>query len=123
MQHVRLPFVTLVSACIVAALHVHAINNNLYNTIFWFDILVHFCGGVFVALAAATFLDTFGFRTTVPLCIAAALAAGIAWEIFELLSGFPHAVWMNNSLDIAKDLCMDVVGGVVGAWGAQYVIK
>ncbi len=100
----------------IALLHAAAIRFYLYWTLPWFDAVVHFLGGLFVA---AAFLWLFALRfpllprgTAAALAALAAVAAGFGWEGFELAIGIPEAAY---GLDTAVDLAMDLAGGLAGA--------
>ena len=119
----KLLLTTFFAAAAVAAVHLTAIEHQLYFHLYWFDMLAHFLGGVFVALAAAVSLHLFGTRVTLFTGALAACVAGIGWEIFEYISGFPTSVWMSYVADTSKDLIIDVCGGVVGAYIARCMVE
>lgn len=61
---------------------------NLYNTTWWFDILIHFCSGIFTFMGGLFILDkieigkdSFWFRMFFSICVVTFIA--LLWELFE----------------------------------------
>lgn len=101
-------------ALLIAALHFVASAYYLYWSVWWFDILMHFLGGLFIGASA---LWLFYFEVPAPLrlrlsafatAFAAVAAVGVSWEIFEKVVGAYQPE--NYTLDTTLDLAMDVVG-------------
>ncbi len=84
---------------------------SLYWRLWWYDIPAHVLGGVSVALAAAWLQAIRGERPTFLFCISAVFAVGVAWEIFEAVSGLTQ--FPQDTVDTIKDLCDDVIGGLI----------
>jgi hypothetical protein len=96
---------------------------RLYFQLWWYDVMMHFLGGLWLALSAIWFYffsgvvkepntDTFT-KFAVPLLAAALI--GVAWEIFEVLVGAPTLI--NPAFDTVKDLTMDLLGAALAhAW-------
>lgn len=121
MQH-RLAFLIFaISLITLAVLQTLALTFYLYWVYLWFDIPMHFLGGVTVALgfygirwiANRTpkqfrgLLGTFLF----------AFMIGMLWELYELLFAFPlQPGYLADSL---LDLVMDILGGVAGFYIAR----
>jgi hypothetical protein len=89
----------------------------LYWSVPWFDVLMHFLGGVWIAALVYWFL-----RRMVPfvplssqaifaILLGATFLVGIAWEVFEYLVGTYFTE--NYPLDTSIDLLMDLVGAGV----------
>lgn len=111
---------SLILLVIIAALHWIASDIGLYETTHWFDILMHFLGGAWVAgatlwLAAVYLPDHRLYLVSVRNLVLCALAVGIAWELFELLMGWNTLDMPNYWGDSVLDLVMDCVGGWVMA--------
>lgn len=107
-------------AFLIAALHVVANAYFLYWSVWWFDILMHFLGGLFIA-ASALWLLRFevppGIRSRIPVFISvfgAVLIVGVAWEVFEKITGAYNAI--HYTLDTATDIAMDMAG-MLAAYG------
>ena len=86
----------------------------LYWRVWWYDIPAHILGGMSVALGAAWLQTLYRKSPTLFFCIAAALVVGIAWEVFEATFGLTN--FPADTLDTIKDLCDDVIGGVIVAY-------
>ncbi len=99
----------------LALLHQLALMYSLYWVYAWFDVPMHFLGGVIIGLGTQTAL----FRRVMPIrvetiwmCLVVVFAVGIAWEIFEWWFVLADAV--NYKLDTLSDLVFDLMGGTVG---------
>jgi hypothetical protein len=120
---VRLTF--FFSALVVlAAAHIAALELYLYWTFPWFDIPMHFLGGVTFALGYSI-LPLFraglwparfeGMRWY----LATVLLVGIAWEFFEYFGGISLTTESSFALDTMLDLVMDLCGGFLG----YYIVR
>ncbi len=99
------------------------ITSKLYLqwTIWWVDIILHFLGGLAVALFAfwigssRSSLKNWSKRKILLTALISAIVVGILWELCELYFGLTFLsdgikYWTNTG----SDLLMDVVGGVFG---------
>lgn len=100
---------------LLAVVHIIAIELYLYWKFPWFDVPMHLLGGVSVALGYSILharlspkLRTFSWY------IAAVLFVGVGWEFFEYAAGISLAQEESFLLDTALDLCMDILGGILG---------
>ena len=100
-----------------------------YWTIWWFDMLMHFLGGLWVSLFALwmyffvftnkiSSLSTFLKKHVgvVSFALLSVLIIGFSWELFEV--GVDNAIEFSNVrslLDSASDLAWDAAGGMLGA--------
>lgn len=111
--HTKLLLITFAT---LAALHILAIKLSLYWHFWWFDIPMHFFGGVIVALGLYTVRDmrfslpTLLFRR-LPFMLMV-LAVAVAWETFELWAGIP--IEPDFVIDTTTDLVMGLTGGLLG---------
>ncbi len=88
------------------ALQWWALDEFLYWRYEWFDIPMHYLGGLSIGVLFVGFL-----KTHRPLAFVLALVgAFVAWELFEFFSGIPLEA--NYPADTALDLVMDGLGGV-----------
>jgi len=96
------------------------ITNHLYVSIDSYDIFMHIAGGLGIGLfvAAALELHAPGVLRTRSMVIGAVLAAGIAWELFEVYYGIAGAPLGTKAywVDTIKDLIDDTLGGFVVAF-------
>lgn len=93
-----------------------------YSTIWWFDILMHFLGGFFVAVLFFWIFASFVPETWSPKTQLGVLGAlllsvfiiGLAWEgyelVIDLLTGAKDYVYLDGFSDMFNDLA----GGVFG---------
>jgi hypothetical protein len=103
-------FIALIS---LAALHIAAIIFALYWHYVWLDVVTHFLGGVWVALAVQLARAWMGQPLLNSVWVLVmVLIVGIAWELFELLTGIPRE--NNYMFDTSIDLVMDSLGALVG---------
>ncbi len=107
---------------IVALLHIGATVFYLYWTLWWYDMVVHFLGGVFIGLLTlwmvffSEYLGTHRMSsraTVLIIMLLGTLGIGIGWEIFERLLGHTWSV-EGYWLDTGIDLFLDSAGGLVG---------
>lgn len=117
----RLLFVLAALIVVIFALHILALALHLYWTLWWYDIMLHFLGGVFVGLLTLWFRFFSGYARAphlssetqlFALFIPIVLLVGIGWELFEYALGQNWSVegyWLDTGMDIA----LDVLGGAV----------
>jgi len=102
-------FISLVTLAIV---HVFAQIFFLYWLYLWFDIPVHFLGGIVVALGyqSASSLRIMLPKTWLNILptIIFVMLVSVAWEIFEVVADVPFTE------DTAFDLIIDFFGGIGG---------
>lgn len=108
---------------LTAVLHITANALSLYWRLRWFDIPMHFLGGVFIAFLLIWFFYWSGYtrlKTPSPRAffvsiIGGTIIVGIGWEVFEYLLGVswrPEGYWF----DTIKDMSMDVIGAVIATF-------
>jgi hypothetical protein len=119
---------------VVAVLNFFADTLYLFRFIWWFDILLHFLAGGVVAMAwilTGDFVrgETQGDKNRIILiAIFSALVIGILWEIYELyfdITGVDEiSHGMSYVVDTAKDIVMDLSGGLFGGlYGLKVISK
>lgn len=123
--HRRILLRALVLMLVVAGLHFLALTFYFYWQLWWFDILMHFLGGVVVGLGALWALLGFSVRQGfIPTpfqmflaVIAAGLIVGLSWEIYELYFRLFDAHYY------AADTSLDVVMDLTGATVAYFYVR
>jgi|SRR3989344_2445693 len=108
-----------ITIAIVAALHFSALQFYLYWRFWWFDILTHFLGGLWVAMSFLWLFFQFGFVNIIKnnksynLAVAflASLFVGVMWEAFEYYFGIAVTDASNYVTDTTMDISFDLVGG------------
>ena len=106
----------LISAVSVAVMQQLALANNLYWRFVWFDLPVHFLGGLTIAILTIAFL----MRRRVGVYVGVLLAIFIGWEVFEVLIGSPQEA--NYFFDTSLDILMDTLGAVLAYVVARFTI-
>lgn len=107
---------------IIAVLHIASITFYLYWTFWWFDIVVHFLGGLWAGLALywlfylSGYTKTLGDRYFAAIILLGTLAVGAGWEIFEYALKLTFTSRQNYILDTEIDMIMDMLGAF-SAWG------
>jgi hypothetical protein len=96
----------------IAAVHITALEHNLYFYVRWLDIPQHFFGGMWVALAFLWLCAVKG-RHQVPFLYVffTVLTIGGLWELYEYVFGISYGP--TYVFDTSKDLLMDSCGAIV----------
>lgn len=109
-------------SALLATLNWYANAYFLYFTFWWFDIVMHFLGGVFSALTLLwgyhyVLGDYFDQRRQRLFLVAlvGTLIIGVLWEVFESIAGI-HALEGNIVPDTSLDIVMDLLGALVAFW-------
>lgn len=107
---------------IIGLLHnIIGIKISAYTEIWWWDILLHLLGGLWVALSSYWFFYTSGFtdikKTTAyffAATIPAVLIIGGLWEVFEYVAGLTDVYHGETyKIDTISDIGVDTVGGLI----------
>ncbi len=93
-----------------------------YESISHFDKGMHVVGGIFIACAAAWFLERFRSNITVGFIhiLFAVFTIGVVWEVYEYVIQALTGAQLATIPDSAIDLVADMVGGTIGAY---FVLK
>ena len=120
-----------ITSILVALLHQLALSFYLYWTTWWFDVLMHFLGGVVIGLLAVYFFFVSGYvRATLEIknltiifltVMASILVVGLTWELWEIFAGFSHHI--EDRVDTIKDLVMDVLGAIAAFYYSKDKLK
>lgn len=112
----RLLYLQLLIVAIIGFLDIYlGIGKEYFLTVWWWDIILHILGGLWVGLATAWALVSLDKHVHLLLCVAAALTIGIAWEVFEYAAHMGGSIFMSYPLDTTKDILDDSLGGIL-AW-------
>lgn len=106
----------------IAASHAYALSVDLYWHYPLANRIIHFCGGLWVALASVWLFVRHGQTALFARVFAIVVGISIAWEIFEYAIGMTKQE-ADYALDTALDLLMDVVGGSLGYFVARSMIQ
>ncbi|MFH0804033.1 MAG: hypothetical protein V1896_00305 [Candidatus Zambryskibacteria bacterium] len=116
----------LVLFLIVGILHVIATVNHLYWSIYEFDSLVHFIGGVALSLLFVWlyfFSDYFNpskrsLARFLLISVLGAMFVAVSWETYELIFKQTMVAKANYPFDLTMDLMMDFLGAIAGCFYA-----
>jgi len=109
----------VIIAVLIAILHYAATVFSLYWSIVWFDILMHFLGGLFIGLLALYLFFTSGLIkypcthkiVVFSVVVGSVLVVGLTWELWELFVGLSDV--LSDQGDTVLDLILDIFGAVV----------
>ena len=99
-----------------------ALEHHLYFSYRWFDIPMHFLGGIWLSFCFLWYYYTYqqpGLRRTVQevfaIALSGTLTVALLWELFEYLVNFYIILNAYDVLDTIKDLVIGMAGGLTGA--------
>ena len=83
-----------------------------YYSIWWFDMPMHFLGGVWLSLAILWFFPVKDLSMkSISMIILSILSIGVLWELYEILVNNLTAQIPFNTLDTISDVCFDLAAG------------
>ena len=123
MQEMRLLFVQLIAAILLASLEWLAVRYDLFWRWFWFDDVMHFLGGFCVGLFVAWLYARRALSINFAACILGAFLIGVAWEVFEYVLHIAQSQWFSYPVDTVKDLSMDCLGGALSVYLARWIAR
>lgn len=100
-------------------LHVSGSNYGFYNSIWWYDVMMHILGGVGIALSVYWFLRTINKdkidKNIFIKVIIYTILAGLLWEGIEAYYDIASAPIGSRPyfIDTIKDLIDDTIGGLI----------
>lgn len=101
---------------LIGVLHITALEYYLYWQLPWFDVLLHFLGGLFTGLAVVAFyVHWFGaieidHRRLFWSVMVGVLAVGVSWEFFEMYAGLTFVGQFGFWSDTISDIILDLSG-------------
>lgn len=108
---------------LLLAIHVLVTELGIYEKFWWFDIPMHFLGGVLIAISVAVFLNHFKQENKLSIqsvvlkilfIISLTALFAVSWEILEFfIDQFFNAHMQASVIDTMKDLSMGIIGGNV----------
>lgn len=121
MQARRIPIFLVVLIIAIAIANGLADKYYWYWTMRWFDIPMHFAGGMWLAGVAVWWyrpsqsISPVSFSKILAICLCAALGVGLLWELYEAGVSFLTVGHINAMSDTLKDLLFDTIGGTTVA--------
>lgn len=110
---------------VILILHLLALYFFWYWTFWWFDIVMHTLGGMWVAGQAWWGYTYWRYRKAVSkevapvnvywVSLVSVLVIGVLWEIFELSLDVYIIFKQNDILDTITDIGADIAGGLIAA--------
>ena len=97
---------------VLAVLFLYGYQQNFFQTLIWWDILMHFLGGIWAGYIGAWFISFLGYPVRMSHFVAGAILLGLAVEVVEYFFVIGRNPFMSYELDTSKDIFVDVIGGV-----------
>ena len=87
---------------------------HYYSSIWWFDMPMHFMGGLWLGLVFMWFFwgQEFNYKLVLKI-ILGVLIVGVSWEIFEVILNSYTIRDPFSTLDTVSDICFDLAGGFI----------
>lgn len=123
------PIALLALIVFIGAVNLFAEIYYWYWRMRWFDMPMHFLGGVWLAATALWWYYGWleaknqHFYRVLAICIIASLGIGFLWEVFEAGLALQTVGHINAMPDTLSDLMFDTLGGVTTAFGAWIHLK
>ncbi len=108
----RLFFAQTLVLILVGVLHITGLYYYLQWYYWWYDLVLHFLGGLWVALAITWLWLALSRKVRIVPILLAVLVVGGAWELFEYVIGSLREG--NYFFDTSLDMLMDALGGLCG---------
>lgn len=108
--------VALFLCAVLAQLNTWAIEEHIFWVFVWFDVFMHFLGGLALGVLGVGLLKE---RRVVLFAVGLAVAF-VAWEVVEYVWGVPREA--NYALDTSIDFVMDTLGALVAFGVARRTI-
>ncbi len=95
-----------------------------YSSIWWFDMPMHFLGGLWLGLIFIWFFKQTEINIKLIFkIILGVFLIGFLWEIFEIIVNNLTLKDTFNTLDTISDLCFDIAGGAFAIWRFYFLQK
>ncbi len=107
-------WIFLAISSVFAAVHNFAVVTSLYWYYSWFDIIMHFWGGILVVLGvyAICSLKHVPLKPTTLIIFSTLIFTMALWELFEWKAGLFDP--QTHLFDTTKDIIVGLTGGLVG---------
>ncbi|MEY4602479.1 MAG: hypothetical protein RL292_420 [Candidatus Parcubacteria bacterium] len=112
---------------IVGAMNAIAYKLYLFWTVVWFDMVMHFLGGLFVSLFFFSILSLLksglSYTEKLVLGIIFSVLVGLVWEYYELIIKVTDLADVGYWPDTGMDIVMDTLGALIGVLFVQGIEK
>lgn len=108
-----LVIVFIFTAALFALTHAFAVFTSLYWYYWWFDIFMHFWGGLLIGLGvhALSTISLFRLRATTKTVFIITMLTISGWELFERYAGlYDPLIYV---IDTSQDLLLGLTGGLL----------
>jgi len=109
-MRMKMLITVLILALMISILQDIALAEFLYWKWWWFDIFMHFLGGMMIGGIGFIISDRLGVSFAATLLVTL-IGIGIGWEVFEWMFGLYDGAW--DGVDTSIDLIMDTLGALV----------
>jgi len=104
----------------ILVLHLLALYFYWYWMFWWYDILLHFLGGLWLGGTTLWFLQyvrkkPFGRTAQYVIPLVAVIVIGLGWELFEFSLDTFIIFQTNDIIDTVADLFSDIAGGLTAS--------
>lgn len=109
----KIPSIIIAIFVLICILYSLSVSLYFFWTLWWFDIVLHILGGMWVALIALWYTRVrvlSSEKKAFAVALIASFGIGVLWEVFEYVTGttFAHD---NYIFDTLSDLAADIAGG------------
>lgn len=124
MRSRRYPLVLLILLVAIAIVNYLAVLNSWYWKMRWFDMPMHFAGGMWLGATMLWWkffsgVDIAPQRTADMFlwAIAGAFIVGLGWEVYEGVVALLTKGYMNGLADTLSDILLDLLGALTVSFG------
>ncbi|OHA79342.1 MAG: hypothetical protein A2747_02785 [Candidatus Yonathbacteria bacterium RIFCSPHIGHO2_01_FULL_44_41] len=120
-RQLQIPIILVIFLVAIAVVNGLAGLYHWYWTMRWFDMPMHFAGGMWLAGFGVWWqysrrgVTPQGFFSLLGVCLVYALSIGLLWEAYEAVVSFLTVGHMNAVPDTLGDLLFDILGGTTVA--------
>ncbi len=101
---------------LIAGLHFLGLERHYYWLLWWYDIVLHLLGGLWVGLVAIWLGRQLNLTLGWSRLLLIILTVGVAWELYELWFGLT----LTSKAGYLEDTGLDLVFDLLGAIGAGF---
>jgi hypothetical protein len=116
--------------CVIGLLNMIGTGLYLYDTVWWYDIVLHILSGFLVAITVFIIFNFFKPLAVTPrrkvifVAIISVFIVGVLWELYEL---YFRMTFLSDGVvyvfDTTKDIIDDMLGGFIGALYSIKILK
>lgn len=117
----QIPVALVFFLIVIAIVNTLAGMHHWYWTMRWFDMPMHFAGGVWLGFLGVWWYYTrkgevpSSFLATLAVSLAFAIGVGVMWEVYEAMVSHITVGKVNAWNDTKSDMMFDIFGGTVAS--------